>query len=140
MAGVAITNSCTGIVHSYDHPGPEYALPHGVVCGLMLPAGVYMCGVQQPLLVLAKRLGLAGESDEALYLELVRYLDGYIRRLGMKTSFADMKIDRAEYYEKAGEWADISLDAFATLMSPAGMDHEKGMRFYDLAYRGVGEI
>ena len=61
MAGIAITNSFTGIVHSYDHPGPAFHLPHGVVCGIMLPYAMELVGPQEEYACLARRLGYRGD-------------------------------------------------------------------------------
>lgn len=57
MAGIAITNSFTGIVHSYDHPGPEFGIPHGIVCGIMLPYSMEMVGPTEEYACIARRLG-----------------------------------------------------------------------------------
>ncbi|MGO5052928.1 iron-containing alcohol dehydrogenase [Lachnospiraceae bacterium LCP25S3_G4] len=135
MAGVAITNSCTGIVHSYDHPGPAFGIAHGVVCGLMLPYTISLCGVQDAYITLAKRLGYSG-SEEELVLQLKAHLIGLIKQLQMKSSFKELGIDQELYYEQSKTWALQSLDAFATVVSPAEMTVEKGLELYRMCYEG----
>jgi len=41
MAGLALTNARLGIVHGMAHPiGVRYGVPHGLVCGVLLPAAL----------------------------------------------------------------------------------------------------
>lgn len=136
MAGIAITNSCTGIVHSYDHPGPAFSLPHGLICGIMLPSALKLCGIQPAFLTIAKRLGLAG-TDSNLFHAFVSYVNSYIQKLGNSTCFKELGIDEKAYFDNVNTWAENSLPAFATKLSPAGMTKEKGIEFYRSAYYGV---
>jgi alcohol dehydrogenase class IV len=135
MAGVAITNSCTGLAHSYDHPGPAFGLPHGTVCGLMLPYTMKLCGPHPAYATLARRLGYAG-SEAELTEQLLRHLIRFSMDLQLKTSFQEMGIDRAAYEDRMKDWAKVSLSAFATVVSPAEMTVEKGLRLYDACYYG----
>ena len=135
MAGVAITNSCTGLAHSYDHPGPAFGLPHGTVCGLMLPYTMQLCGPHPAYATLARRLGYTG-SEAELTEQLLRHLLRFSRNLQLKTSFQELGIDRTAYEERMKDWAEVSLSAFATVVSPAEMTVEKGLRLYDACYYG----
>ena len=41
MAGLALTNARLGVVHGIAHPvGVRYGVPHGLVCGVLLPAAL----------------------------------------------------------------------------------------------------
>lgn len=133
IAGVAITNSCTGIAHSYDHPGPQYDLPHGAVCGLMLPYTMMICAEQEAYKILAKRMGINSDKVE----NLVKYLIDLMKSMNMKTTFKEYGIDENEYFANADIWSKISLEAFATVMSPADMTEEKGKELYTLCYYGI---
>ena len=135
MAGIAITNSCTGICHSYDHPGPVFGLPHGLVCGLMLPYSMELVGPNPAYSALARRLGYMGD-DSALQQALKNHILDLSRELGLPTSFQARGIDESAYFSHVDAWSRDSLPAFATVMSPARMDEEKGRRFFRLCYYG----
>ncbi len=135
MAGVAITNSFTGIVHSYDHPGPAFGIPHGVVCGIMLPYAIRLIGEREEYSAIAKCLGYQGEAGE-LKDQLINRLQQLNASLGIPNNFKEYGIDEKKYFEKVPVWAEVSLNAGATKLSPAGMDAEKGHRFYEMCYYG----
>lgn len=135
MAGVAITNSFTGIVHSYDHPGPAFNLPHGIVCGIMLPYSMEMVGPTEEYACIARRLGYQGSVQE-LSKALVEHIRAFNLRLGLADTFAGAGVDEAEYFARVPRWAEISLQGMATKLSPANMDLEKGKVFYTLCYYG----
>lgn len=136
MAGVSITNSCTGIVHSYDHPGPMFNLSHGNVCGLMLPYSLRYVGAHLSYSKIATRLGYKGNDNELLSC-LQNHLFDFLKQFGLPLSFKEMNIDKKTYMEAAKEWAEISLPAFATQMSPSKMTYEKGLEFYNDCYYGL---
>ena len=135
MAGIAITNSFTGIVHSYDHPGPEFGIPHGIVCGIMLPYSMEMVGPTEEYACIARRLGYTGSTAE-LSKALMRHITKLNSRLGLSESFSDAGINKERYFANVPRWSEISLNAMATKLSPANMDVEKGKKFYTLCYYG----
>lgn len=136
LAGVAITNSCTGLAHSYDHPGPTFSFAHGNICGLMLPYTMKYVGVHPSYATIARRLGYKG-TDKELTQALIDHLFGLMKKLNLKTCFKEFEIDREEYMEAAKVWAEISLPAFATVVSPADMTAEKGVALYAECYNGT---
>jgi alcohol dehydrogenase class IV len=135
LAGIAITNSCTGLAHSYDHPGPAFGIPHGTVCGLMLPYTMKFCGPQDAYATLAHRLGYVGECTE-LSQQLIDHIFSMMNRIGFKTCFRDMGVDERAYLSKIDEWAETSLSAFATVVSPAQMTAERGRKLFEDCYYG----
>ena len=136
FAGISITNSFTGIVHSYDHPGPAFDLPHGIVCGIMLPYSMKFVGPNENYACIARRLGYTGTVEE-LSNRLAAHILEFSRKLGLQTSFAGLGIDESAYFANVPRWAKISLQGMATKMSPANMDLEKGKQFYTLCYYGA---
>ena len=136
LADVAITNSCTGLAHSYDHPGPAFSMPHGNICGLMLPYTMKYVGVHESYATIARRLGYRGTRQE-LSQALIDHLLCLMKELNLKTCFKDMGFDEQTYKDAAQVWAEISLPAFATVVSPAGMTFEKGIALYNDCYEGT---
>ncbi|MEE0766683.1 MAG: iron-containing alcohol dehydrogenase, partial [Christensenellales bacterium] len=106
MAGIAITNSFTGIVHSYDHPGPAFHLPHGVVCGIMLPYAMELVGPQEEYACLARRLGYRGDRT-ALWQQLISHIRNLNHRLGLSDTFAGAGVDEKAYFQQVPTWADL---------------------------------
>lgn len=139
MAGTAITNSCTGLAHSYDHPGPAFGKAHGSICGLMLPYTMALCGPHPNYAVLAKRLGYTGNEKE-LSQSLADHLLCLRKELSLEISFKEMGIPEDVYFEWVPKWADCSIPAMATQMSPAAMDAEKGRALYDACYFGKSPV
>lgn len=136
LAGTAITNSCTGIAHSYDHPGPAFSIAHGNICGLMLPYTMKYVGTHPSFATIAKRLGYSG-SEEELTKCLQNHLFKFMEELKLPLSFKDMGIDKEEYEASVKIWSEISLNAFATKVSPANMNAEKGIALYQDCYNGL---
>ena len=139
LAGVSITNSCTGIVHSYDHPGPYFGISHGEVCGLMLPYTLQFVGIQEEYLTIAKRLGYHGTHAELMD-SLQNHLVNLSKQLQMKDSFSQYNISEDVYFAQSKIWAQQSLSAFATQVSPAEMTAEKGEQLYRDCYFGWNKI
>lgn len=135
LAGMSITNAFTGIVHSYDHPGPAFNLPHGIVCGIMLPWSMVMVGPHEAYATIARRLGYRGSVEE-LSKALVDHIRGLMGQLGLADTFQKAGIDEKRYFADVPRWSEISLAALATKLSPANMDLDKGKRFYTLCYYG----
>ena len=135
LAGSAITNAFTGICHSYDHPGPAFDIPHGIVCGIMLPNSIRLIGGHPSYSCIAKRLGLTG-TDAELAEGLAAFLQDLNTRLGVPNTFRELGIDEAAYLEKIPFWSEVSLQGLPTKMSPAGMDMEKSERFFKMCYYG----
>ena len=138
LAGIAITNSCTGIAHSYDHVGPKFGLPHGKVCGLMLPYTMKMCGANDGYSQIAEAIGFSG-NGERLLSKLTDYIFNLMTEIGFLTCFKDFSIDKEEYFKCAKIWSENSLSAFATKMSPAKMNTEKGLKLFYNCYYGIKE-
>ena len=139
LAGMSITNAFTGIVHSYDHPGPAFNLPHGVVCGIMLPWSMEMVGPAEAYACIARRLGYSGTVEE-LSRALIAHIRGLMGKLGLPDTFEGAGIDKEKYFADVPRWSEISLHALATKLSPADMDLEKGKRFYTLCYYGKYDL
>jgi len=73
MAGMAINKSCTGLTHSIDQIGPIFGLPHGLVCGLLLPHTIAYSSPHPIYVRIARRAGYAGSDKEMC--------DGLVKRL-----------------------------------------------------------
>jgi len=118
MAGVAITNSCTGLAHGLDQPGPHFGVPHGQTCGLLLPYTVAFTGGHPSHDIIAKRLGLHGGNSDELCNALVRHIDRLTSEIGIPKSFKEFGISEKEYMEELDRFAQLATPAMATKLAP----------------------
>ncbi|QRN85492.1 iron-containing alcohol dehydrogenase [Clostridia bacterium] len=134
MAGVAITNSCTGLAHGLDQPGPYFSLPHGQTCGVLLPYTMAFTGVDPSYVTIARRLGLPGSSDEELCLSLVSHIRNLTTDLGIPKSFKEMEISEQEYMDQLEHFANLAAPAMATRLAPRIPNHQETKKILEMAY------
>lgn len=136
LAGMVITNSCAGLAHGMDQAGPYFNLPHGMVCGLMLPYTTAFSGPHPSYVALARRLGLPGGDDRAMCQALVDHLWDFCEELGVAHSFAALHIPETEYLDKMSDFARLGLEAIATKRSPRVPTPEEARKLLTDAYYG----
>jgi len=136
LAGVAITNSCAGLAHGFDQPGPYFGFPHGMVCGMMLPYTTAFSGVQPSYLKLASRLGLTKGTEEASCDALVSFLWDFNEEIGLPHSFRELGVGETAYMEKLDDFADLALGAISTKLSPRVPSHEEAAGLFRSMYYG----
>ena len=99
------------------HPGPEFGIPHGIVCGIMLPYSMEMVGPTEEYACIARRLGYTGSTAE-LSKALMRHITKLNSRLGLSESFSDVGIDKERYFANVPRWSEISLNAMLPSFPP----------------------
>lgn len=134
MAGVAITNSCTGLAHGLDQPGPHFGVPHGQTCGLLLPYTVAFTGTHPSHVTMAKRLGLKGRDDVELSQSLVRHIDKLTTDIGIPKSFKGLGIAEEEYMSQLEHFAQLAAPAMATQLAPKIPSIEETKGILEAAY------
>ncbi len=140
LAGVAITNSCAGLAHGFDQPGPYFGVPHGQVCGMLLPYTTAFSGIQPSYVTVAKRLGLPGDNERDLCQSLVDFLLGFSISLGMPRGFSACGIARDEYSERIPAFTALALGAVATGLSPRVPSAEEARSLFGEAYDGTRPV
>ncbi|SDL33060.1 iron-containing alcohol dehydrogenase [Natronincola ferrireducens] len=136
LSGVAITNSCAGLAHGFDQPGAYFDLPHGMVCGLLLPYTTAFASPHPSYAKLAKRLGLKGDSEKELCQNLVDYLVNFNKAIGIPLSFAEAGIDEEIFFDKLEDFATLAISAVATKLSPKIPSLEQAKELLKNAYYG----
>ena len=135
LAGLAITNSCAGLAHGLDQPGPYFNLPHGLVCGVLLPFTTAFHSPHPAYVNISKRLGYSGD-DQALCQQLVDHLWQFISDLGMKNSFKDLGVDEKAYFNKLPKFIESSERAVATKLSPKIPSYQEAEKIFSDSYYG----
>ena len=80
LAGLALTNARLGVIHGIAHPvGVRFDVPHGLVCGVLLPAALDFnrSAVPEKYAVLGRLLG----ADPAVYAQRLLEACGLPARL-----------------------------------------------------------
>jgi alcohol dehydrogenase class IV len=135
LAGLAITNSCAGLAHGLDQPGPYFNLPHGLVCGVLLPHTTAFHSPHTEYVKLSKRLGYSG-SDKELCQQLVDHLWDFIGYLGVEQSFSGLGIDEKAYFNNMESFIESCNNAVATKLSPRIPDFQEAERLFSDSYYG----
>ncbi len=127
MAGIALNNARLGAVHGLAHPvGLRYHLPHGLVCGILLPYVMEynLTIVEEKYARIAFELGLVqpGSSSGEAARRLIHFVKSLRKRLGIPEKLSEVGL-RAE---------DLSLLAEAALPSGSLAANPRAARKDDL--------
>ena len=104
LAGMALANTRLGGVHGMAHPlGFKYHLPHGVICGLLLPYVMEysLASAPEKYGEVARHLGIEtrGVSPPAASLQAVDAIQAMLRRIGIPEHLADLGVKAADLSE-----------------------------------------
>ena len=136
MAGIAISNSCTGLAHSLDQVGSVFKIPHGAAMSPLLLPILEMTASRAPGLLdgLSLALKLDGTSSEERSGQLLARLREIIVNAGLPGSFSALGADRTEYERTAELIVPGALEAFATKTFPLPVDRDALMDILNKAY------
>ena len=102
MAGMAMASARLGGVHGMAHPlGARYRIPHGVLCGLLLPY-VMEYNVSHVTEKYAQVARLLGETTEHLTLEAaarkgVEHVRDLLTQVGIPTHLAEFGVNESDF-------------------------------------------
>ena len=137
LAGVAITNSFCGLAHASDQPGPYFKLPHGLVCGMLLPYTTALCCPHPTYATIAKRLGCNGESEKELCSQLVDYLWDFSDKMGISHSVKELKVDEKEYMEHLPQFVQAACQSMSSKLSPHPLNEASAEKLFKDIYYGI---
>lgn len=135
MAGMAINNSCAGLSHAMDQPGAVFNIPHGLVCGILLPYTINFFIPNPTYSLIAKRLGYSGDDLE-LGRQLISQLTELNRKIGIPACFKDLGINEVEYISKLDHFINSALSGGAIKFSPVHPDKVQLRSLFLEAYYG----
>lgn len=136
MAGMTIANTCCGLAHAMDQIGPYFGLPHGLVCGILLPYTTKFLLPNDTYTLLARRMELKG-SEEELGKQLVLRIAGLHEEIGLPGCFKAAGIDESEYLSKLDDFLDLGAESISTKLSPRIPDREQMKQIFLNAYYGA---
>jgi len=135
LAGAAINNSSAGLVHALDQIGPFFSLPHGLVCGILLPYSVIFNAPQVVYIKLGERLGYKGTGDD-ICRQLVERLFMLNKEIGIPKCFAETGIDEEEYMSELDDFLGDLEDSMSARLSPRRVSKEDAKALLKAAYYG----
>lgn len=100
LAGMAFSNALLGITHSMAHKtGAVFHIPHGCANAIFLPYVIQYnaksCADRYA--AIAKRLGLAGETDKELVDALVEFVRGLNKKLSIPSTMKEYGITEEDF-------------------------------------------
>ncbi|MDR1193019.1 MAG: iron-containing alcohol dehydrogenase [Peptococcaceae bacterium] len=135
IAGAAINNSSAGLVHALDQPGPYFNLPHGLVCGLLLPYATAAHSPHPLYATLARRLGRQGDETD-LCVQLADCLWDLNAAVGIPRSFQALGIDEAEFFRQLPNFAGAVENSMAANLAPREVTPASAAAILRAAYYG----
>jgi acetaldehyde dehydrogenase / alcohol dehydrogenase len=119
LAGLAISNSCTGIAHSLDQIGPIFGVPHGVVLAPLIVPVLRLARrtSDQTIAALAASSGIALDNGDYSGSFIQRIKD-LISQIGLPVRYRDLGIDKKDYSASVAEIIPSAHQAFATRVFP----------------------
>ena len=145
VAGIAFTNVSLGIVHSMAHKtGAAFStghIPHGCANAIYLPY-VIKYNAKDPVAAkryeeIARRMGLAGTSEQALINSLVEKIDEFNVRLNIPKTLKDFGINEEEFKEKVDKIAELAVGDACTGSNPRAIDPAAMAKLLTCTYYGT---
>ena len=113
MAGLALTNARLGVIHGMAHPvGVRFGVPHGLACGVLLPAALEFNREAAPAKFAALARLFGGDP--------VAYAGGLLTACGLPTRLTEYHLDPAAF----ASMADEALPSGSTKANPRPVTKE----------------
>lgn len=139
LAGMAFSNAILGIVHSMAHKsGAIFNVPHGCINAIYLPYVIKFNAETAPkkYVEIAKRLNLAGDTEEALISSLIRKIQEMSMTLNIPATLKDYGIEEATFLSKLDSIAETAVQDPCTGTNPRETSVKQMKELYTAAYYG----
>lgn len=137
LASMAVSNSFAGLAHGMDQVGPLFHLPHGLVCGVLLPHTIQfeMQAAQDVYAELGSTIGLTGSVPERAngFLQQVVELG---RALELPGCFAQCGIAESDYFGAMDVLVNAALESRSTQLCPRVPNTQEMRELFERAYWG----
>ncbi len=139
LAGMAFSNAILGIAHSMAHKsGAILNVPHGLANAIYLTNTVLFNAktAGDRYAEIAKRIGLAGNTEAELVSALVQMIKDMRKELDMQASLKEFGIDEADFKSKVDNMAKTAVADPCTSTNPREVSVEEMKELYLAAYYG----
>ncbi len=145
LAGMAFSNALLGIVHSMAHKtGAAFStghITHGLANGMYLPY-VIKYNAKDPVAAkryaeIARKVGLAGASEQSLINALCDKIDEFNRILQIPATLKEFGIKEDEFKEKIAGIAERAVGDACTGSNPRAIDPATMEKLFTCIYYGT---
>ena len=145
LAGMAFSNALLGIVHSMAHKtGAAFStghIPHGCANAMYLPF-VIAYNAKDPVAAkryaeIARRMGLAGTSEQALINSLIGKIHCFNRQLNIPANLKEFGIQEEEFKQKVAKIAELAVGDACTGSNPRPIDPAAMEKLFVCVYYGT---
>lgn len=145
LAGMSFSNALLGIVHSMAHKtGAAFStghIPHGCANAIYLPYVIRYNSKDTVAAAryaeIARRMGLAGTSTQALVNSLCEKIDEFNVLLNIPKTLKDFGINEVEFKEKIAKIAELAVGDACTGSNPRAIDPAAMEKLFTCAYYGT---
>lgn len=139
LAGMAFSNAILGIVHSMAHKtGKIFDVPHGLANAIYLPAVIQFNAktAKYAYADIARRLELAGNTEDELVKSLVNLVKNLRNKMGMVNSLKEFGISEEMFRENLDSIAETSVADPCTGTNPREISVEEMKQLFEAVYYG----
>lgn len=140
LAGIAINNSGTGLAHAMDHIGPQFDIPHGVACAILLPYVMeFNLGSERArkrYAEIARFVGLNGKNDDELARSLIEEVKSLQRTLNLPNSIKIWGVAEEKFFSVLELMVKHSSENFSAKLNPRAPTPSEVRELYLKAFYG----
>ena len=142
LAGMAFSNAILGIVHSMSHKtGKIFNIPHGLANAVYLSAAIQFNAKSEKggkaYADAAKRLGLAGETQEELVASLVKVVKDFRKEMNMVNSLKEFGVTEEFFYANLDSIAETAVGDPCTGTNPREISVDEMKKVFEAVYYGT---
>lgn len=139
LAGMAFSNAILGIVHSMAHKtGKIFAVPHGCANAIYLPLAIEFNAETAPKKYadIAKRMGLAGDTDTALIQSLITFVNDLNTKMGIPSTLKEFGVDEGLFTRNLDSISENAVADPCTGTNPREISVNQMKELFKTAYYG----
>ena len=139
LAGLAISNSETGLAHSTGHAiGGLFRIPHGMAVGIMLPYTMQYIAERVPkkYVEIANSIGIKAESEFQTAKMLIESVKALKKDVGLPNSIKELGINEEDYRSRLEEMIDLAMKSDDSTPQPRVPTSDDFKRIFISAYYG----
>ncbi len=139
LAGMAFSNAILGIVHSMAHKsGAIFEIPHGCANAIFLPYAIEFNRKEASVVYadIAKRLDLAGNTEDELVDSLVAMVQDFNKELNIPSTLKEFGLSEEVFKSNLDEVARTAVDEPCTGTNPREISVEQMKKLFSSTFYG----
>ncbi len=139
LAGMAFSNAILGIVHSMAHKtGKIFDIPHGLANAIYLSAAIQFNAktAKGDYADIARRLGLAGNTEDELVNSLVSVVKQFRKDMGMANSLKEFGLSEEVFNKNLQSISETAVADPCTGTNPREISVEQMKKLFKAVYYG----